>query len=128
MSPYVLFLLLHELELGSQDVYTVTGMLDLTGILSIQVPGSNMLNARAWMTATQPRLRPESGEQVDFFDVIRSGDLIAHHPYVSFVTTVDAFVEQAARDKDVLAIKISMYRTSGPERPIARAPKGAAQS
>jgi polyphosphate kinase len=128
MSPDVLFLLLHELELGSQDVYTVTGMLDLTGILSIQVPGSNVLNARSWMPATQPRLRPESGEQVDFFDVIRSGDLIAHHPYDSFVTSVEAFVEQAARDKDVLGIKISMYRTSGPESPIARALKSAAQS
>jgi len=128
MSPDVLFLLLHELELGSQDVYTVTGMLDLTGILSIQVHGSNMLNARAWMPATQPRLRPESGEQVDFFDVIRTGDLIAHHPYDSFVTSVEAFVEQAARDKDVLGIKISMYRTSGPESPIARALKSAAQS
>ncbi len=128
MSPDVLFLLLHELELGSQDVYTVTGMLDLTGILSIQVPGSNMLNAREWMPTTQPRLRPESGELVDFFEVIRNGDLIAHHPYDSFVTSVEAFVEQAARDKDVLGIKISMYRTSGPESPIARALKGAAQS
>jgi polyphosphate kinase len=128
MSPDVLFLLLHELELGSQDVYSVTGMLDLTGLLSIQVPGSNPLTARATMPATQARLRPDGSEQVDFFGVLRSGDLLVHHPYDSFVTSVEAFVEQAARDKDVLGIKISMYRTSGPESPIARALKIAAQA
>ena len=128
MSPDVLFLLLHELELGSQDVYTVTGMLDLTGILSIQVPGSNPPAARAWMPATQSRLRPDGAEQVDFFGVLRDGDLLAHHPYDSFVTSVESFVEQAARDKDVLAIKVAMYRTSGPESPIAIALKNAAQS
>jgi polyphosphate kinase len=128
MSPDVLFLLLHELELGSQDVYSVTGMLDLTGLLSIQVPGSNPLTARATMPATQARLRPDGSEQVDFFGVLRSGDLLVHHPYDSFVTSVEAFIEQAARDKDVLGIKISMYRTSGPESPIARALKIAAQA
>jgi polyphosphate kinase len=128
MTPDVLFLLLHELELGSQDVYSVTGMLDLTGLLSIQVPGINPLTARASMPATQPKLRPDGGEQVDFFGVLRGGDLLVHHPYDSFVTSVEAFVEQAARDKDVLGIKISMYRTSGPESPIARALKIAAQS
>jgi polyphosphate kinase len=128
MSPDVLFLLLHELELGSQDVYTVTGMLDLTGILSIQVPGSNVVTARTWMPATQPRLRPDGSELVDYFEVLRSGDVLVHHPYDSFGTSVEAFVEQAARNKDVLAIKISMYRTSGPESPIARALMSAAQS
>jgi polyphosphate kinase len=124
MSPDVLFLLLHELELGSEDVYTVGGMFDLTGLLSIHVPGTNP----AWMPATQPRLRLDSGEPADFFGVLRSGDLLVHHPYDSFVTSVEAFVEQAARDKDVLAIKIAMYRTSGPESPIACALKSAAQS
>ncbi len=128
MSPDVLFLLLHELELGSQDVYSVTGLLDLTSLLSIQVPGGNALTVRAWTPTTQPRLRPDDGEAVDFFAVIRAGDLLVHHPYDSFVTSVEAFVEQAARDKDVLGIKIAMYRTSGPESPIARALKTAAQS
>ena len=125
MSPDVLFLLLHELELGSEDVYTVTGMLDLTSLLSIHVPGAHP--ERPWMPATQPRLRPGSGEPVDFFGVLRSGDLLVHHPYDSFVTSVEAFVEQAARDKDVLAIKVAMYRTSGPESPIACALKSASQ-
>jgi polyphosphate kinase len=128
MSPDVLFLLLRELELGSEDVYSVTGMLDLTGLLSIQVPGANALPAGARMPATQPRLRPDGGEPVDFFEVIRGGDLLVHHPYDSFVTSVEAFIEEAARDKDVLGIKVTIYRTSGPESPIARALKNAAQS
>jgi len=128
MSSDVLALLLRELELGQQDVYTVSGMLDMTGLLSIQVPGSNQLPARMWMPATQPRLRPLSGDSVDFFEVIRDRDLLVHHPYDSFVTSVESFVEEAARDKDVLAIKVSMYRTSGPESPLARALKDAAQA
>jgi len=128
MSPDVLTLLLRELELGQQDVYTVSGMLDMTGLLSIHVPGSNQLPTRMWMPATQPRLRPLGGDSVDFFEVIRDRDLLVHHPYDSFVASVESFVEQAARDKDVLAIKVSMYRTSGPESPLARALKKAAQA
>ena len=126
MSPEVLFMLLHELELGSEDVFSVNGMLDLTSLLSIPVPSDNP--TRAWLPTTQPRLRPDGGELVDMFGVLRDGDLLVHHPYDSFVTSVEAFVEQAARDPDVLAIKVSMYRTSGPESPIARALKNAAQS
>lgn len=128
MSSDVLFLLLHELELGSQDVYSVTGMLDLTSLLSINVGGISSISSRMWIPATQPRLKPDGTEPVDFFGVIRGGDLLVHHPYDSFETSVEAFVEQAARDDDVLAIKIAMYRTSGPESPIARALKLAAQS
>jgi polyphosphate kinase len=126
MSHDVLFMLLHELELGSEDVYSVKGMLDLTSLLSIQVPNGNP--SRAFMPATQPRLRPDGGDLVDIFEVLRDGDLLVHHPYDSFVTSVEAFVEQAARDKDVLAIKVSMYRTSGPQSPIAQALKNAAQA
>jgi polyphosphate kinase len=126
MSPDVLLLLLRELELASNDVYSVTGMLDLTGLLSIPLPAGH--EARAWLPATQPRLRPDGGAPVDFFEVIGAGDLLVHHPYDSFMTSVEAFIEQAARDKDVLGIKVAMYRTSGPDSPMARALKTAAQS
>jgi polyphosphate kinase len=126
MSADVLFLLLRELELGSADVYPVTGMLDLTGLLSIHLPIGH--ESRNWLPSTQPRLRAEGGGPVDFFEVIRGGDLLVHHPYDSFVTSVEAFIEQAARDKDVLGIKVAMYRTSGPDSPMARALKDAAQS
>jgi polyphosphate kinase len=127
MSPEVLLLLKRELELGPQDVYSAAGMLDMTGLLSIQPRGGQMA-ADAWMPTTQPRLRPVGGEPVDFFDVIRDGDVLVHHPYDSFATSVEAFLEQASRDKDVLGIKIAMYRTSGPDSPIARALKRASQS
>jgi polyphosphate kinase len=126
MSPDVLVLLLRELELGSQDVYSVTGLLDLTSLLQIQVPGRAPASARPSMPATQARLRADDGEPVDFFAVIRGGDLLVHHPYDSFASSVEAFIEQAARDKDVLGIKIALYRTSGPESPIARALTAAA--
>ncbi|HVC75898.1 MAG TPA: polyphosphate kinase 1 [Candidatus Micrarchaeaceae archaeon] len=126
MSPDVLLLLRRELDLSLQDVYSATGLLDMTGLLSIHLRGQTA--AKVWMPTTQPRLRPIGGEPVDFFDVIRIGDVLVHHPYDSFATSVEAFLEQASRDKDVLGIKIAMYRTSGPDSPIARALKTAAQS
>jgi polyphosphate kinase len=126
MSPDVLLLLRRELDLSPQDVYVATGMLDMTGLLSIHIRGQ--MPANVWMPTTQPRLRPVGGEPVDFFEVIRDGDVLVHHPYDSFATSVEAFLEQASRDKDVLGIKIAMYRTSGPDSPIARALKRASQS
>jgi polyphosphate kinase len=128
MSPDVLVLLLRELDLGPQDVFAVTGMLDMTALLSISLPGRSPSSLRAWMPTTQPRLRPDGGGPVDFFEELRSSDLLVHHPYDSFVTSVEEFVEQASSDKDVLGIKVAMYRTSGPDSPIARALKKAAQS
>jgi polyphosphate kinase len=126
MSPDVLLLLRRELDLTPQDVYSTKGMLDMTGLLSIHLRGQAA--PQVWMPTTQPRLRPLGGEPVDFFDVIRDGDVLVHHPYDSFATSVEAFIEQASRDKDVLGIKIAMYRTSGPDSPIARALKRASQS
>jgi polyphosphate kinase len=128
MSPDVLLLLERELELGSDDVYTASGMLDMTGLLSIELPWSR-LAVTDWMPVTQPRLRGYTGEAAsDLFSVIREGDVLLHHPYDSFETSVEVFIEQAARDPDVLAIKLAMYRTSGPESPIALALKTAART
>ncbi len=128
MSPDVLSLLLTELELGLEDVYSVTGMIDMTGLLSIEMPGRSKPSAAAWRPATQPRLRVHAGESLDLFAVIRDGDVLVHHPYDSFVTSVEAFLEQASRDRDVLAIKLALYRSSGPESSLAAALKSAAQS
>lgn len=128
MSPDVLFLLLRELELGSEDVYTIKGMLDLTGLLSIDWHGRNRQAAGPWLPATQPRLRGYTGEPVDLFAVIRDQDVLVHHPYDSFATSVEAFIEQSSRDPDVLAIKLALYRTSGPESSLALALKTAART
>ncbi len=61
---------------------------------------------------TQPRLQDEDGEAPDLFEVIKAGDVLVHHPYDSFSTSVERFVAQAAADPDVLAIKMTVYRTS----------------
>ena len=74
--------------------------------------GFNELRYPAWTPVTQPRLQGDEGEPADVFSVIRQGDVLVHHPYDSFVTSVQRFVDQAVDDPDVLAIKMTVYRTS----------------
>jgi polyphosphate kinase len=79
-----------------------------------------------WHPRTQPRLRSQDGEPRDMFAVIRSADVLVHHPYDDFATSVESFVEQAVEDPDVLAIKQTLYRTSG-DTPIVPALMRAAE-
>jgi len=122
MSPEVLELLTRELELQPTDVYHADGLLDLGSLhsLSTQLDRPD-LREEPWTPTTQPRLRGLGAEVPDLFAVMRSGDLLAHHPYDSFATSVEAFIDHAASDPDVLAIKQTLYRTSGPASPIVRA-------
>jgi polyphosphate kinase len=122
MSPEVLELLTRELELQPTDVYHADGLLDLGSLhmLSLQLDRPD-LREEPWTPTTQPRLRGLGAEVPDLFEVMRSGDLLAHHPYDSFATSVEAFIDHAASDPDVLAIKQTLYRTSGPASPIVRA-------
>jgi polyphosphate kinase len=97
-------------------------LLDLGSLhmLSLQLDRPD-LREEPWTPTTQPRLRGLGAEVPDLFAVMRSGDLLAHHPYDSFATSVEAFIDHAASDPDVLAIKQTLYRTSGPASPIVRA-------
>ncbi len=109
-------LLQRGLELESSDVYEIRGMLDLRGLESIADLDIPELQPEPWSPVTPPRLvqrDEEEDEGVDFFARIREGDILLHHPYESFVNSVQRFIQQAAEDPDVLTIKMTLYRTSG---------------
>jgi polyphosphate kinase len=121
MSPEVLELLTRELELQPSDVYQTDGLLDLGSLHALSRLDRPDLKEEPWTPTTQPRLRGIAAEVPDLFAVLRAGDVLAHHPYDSFATSVEAFIDHAASDPDVLAIKQTLYRTSGPASPIVRA-------
>ncbi|HEY8199327.1 MAG TPA: polyphosphate kinase, partial [Candidatus Limnocylindrales bacterium] len=102
------------LGIGPEDVYEISGMLDLRAldtIADLEIP--ELLRA-PWHPVVPARLLPhDEDEEADVFAAIRAGDLLVHHPYESFVGSVQRFVEQAASDPDVLTIKMTLYRTSG---------------
>ena len=121
MSPEVLELLTRELELQPADVYQIDGLLDMGSLSSLIQLDRPDLKEEPWTPTTQPRLRGIAAEVPDLFAVLRAGDILAHHPYDSFATSVEAFIDHASGDPDVLAIKQTLYRTSGPASPIVRA-------
>ena len=105
--------LVDALRLQELEVYEAAGLLDL-GDLSriVDLPGHSELRFPPWTPVTQPRLQGEDDEPVDVFAQIRQRDILVHHPYDSFASSVERFVEQAVADPDVLAIKQTVYRTS----------------
>jgi polyphosphate kinase len=120
MSPEVLELLRRELDLQEQEVFVMPGLLDLTSLWALVALDRPELKDEPWVPVTQPRLSDGDGAP-SIFRVLRSGDVLVHHPYDSFTSSVEAFVEQAAHDPTVLAIKQTLYRTSTQESPIIRA-------
>jgi polyphosphate kinase len=97
----------------ARDVYEVPGLLDLNDLWQIvNLPGRRSLRAKPWTPVTQPRLQGQDGDACDLLAEIGKGDILVHHPYDSFNTSVERFVEQAVADPDVLAIKQTVYRTS----------------
>ena len=129
MSDEVLELLTSELEIGPDEVYRVEGPLDLGGLWGLYRLDRPELRDEPYEAVTQPRLRADGeGTPVDIFKTIREGDVLFHLPYESFATSVEAFIEQAAGDPDVLTIKQTLYRTSGGESPIVRALIAAAEA
>jgi len=112
-SDEVRTLLQRELDLEDDDVFVEARPLDMTGlwgICSLDLPD---LKDPVWTPVTQSRLASEDDTPVSFFRELRRGDVLLHHPYESFSTSVEEFVRQAARDPKVLAIKLTLYRTSG---------------
>jgi polyphosphate kinase len=120
MSDEILRLLVRELELSPADVYRVDGLLDPTCLWQLYDLNRPDLKDKAWVGTTQPRLSEGPTGRPDFFRVLKERDVFVHHPYDSFATSVEAFIDQAARDPRVLAIKQTLYRTSGPEGGIIR--------
>jgi polyphosphate kinase len=122
-------MLMQELELKDSDVYEVEGLLGLKDLMSFMELPLPELKDPVWTPQVPPRLRSASGEEdvEDLFSVIRSSDLLVHHPYHAFSATVLRFITEAANDPQVLAIKMTLYRTSG-DSPIANALISAAEN
>ncbi len=113
MNPKLRIQLIEALRLEDREVYDVDGLIDLVDLTAVaDLPGHTELRYSPWTPVTQPRLQGEDDEPVDIFAAIRQGDILVHHPYDSFATSVERFVEQAVADPDVLAIKHTVYRTS----------------
>ena len=128
IDPYVLDLLVRELNISESEVYPLPGPLDLTGLFAIAGLDHPELKYPAFVASTARGLSDvESASQPDIFAAVRERDVLLHHPYDSFSTSVTAFLEQAANDPQVLAIKQTLYRTSG-DSPIVDALIDAAES
>ena len=130
MPAHVRSLLLEELELREEDVYALEGPIDLAGLWGIADLERPDLKYARWQPRSPRELTPRSEEaRVDVFSRLRESDVLVHHPYDAFETSVQAFLEQAAEDPDVLAIKHTLYRTtSSPENSIVGTLVRAAES
>ncbi len=121
MDPHVLELLVRELGIEEQEVVAIPGPLDLTGLMAVSGVDRPELDYPAFVPRRHPDLSEvESADEVDILAAMRQRDVLLHHPYDSFSTSVQAFLEQAAADPHVLAIKQTLYRTSG-DSPIVDA-------
>jgi polyphosphate kinase len=114
-------LLQRELGVADDDTYQITGLLGCEDLVELADLDRRRLRWRPWHPVAHPRLpHTATGNPPDIFAEIREGDLLVHHPYESFSLSVERFLVQAAEDPDVLAIKQTLYRTSG-ESPIVNA-------
>ncbi|MGN6252645.1 MAG: RNA degradosome polyphosphate kinase [Marmoricola sp.] len=128
IDAHVLALLVSELGIGTEEVVRLPGPLDLSGLHGIADLDREDLKYDAFLPATHPSLAPvESASPVDVFKALGRGDVLLHHPYDSFSTSVQRFLEQAAADPHVLAIKQTLYRTSG-DSPVVEALVDAAEA
>lgn len=115
----VIELLHSELDIGDSETYLDTGflaMVDLMELVDLDRPELKFAEVAPVVPA---RLASVDGNDVDFFAELRLGDILVHHPYESFTSSVQEFIRQAAEDPDVVAIKMTLYRTSS-DSPIVQ--------
>ena len=128
IDDHVLDLLTRELQISSGEVYRVPAPLDLRGLFLVGDLERSDLKYEPFVPLTASDLSPtESSKPGDILAAVRAKDVLLHHPYHSFSTSVQAFIEQAAADPRVLAIKQTLYRTSG-DSPIVDALIDAAEA
>jgi polyphosphate kinase len=119
-STEVKDLLIRELDLRPEDVYEMAGLLDYNALWEIHSLDRPELKDEPFSPVTPGRLVDADGEVVDIFAAIAHEEIFVHHPYESFAMSTEAFVKQAAKDPKVLAIKQTLYRTSG-DSPVVTA-------
>ena len=128
MDDLTLDLLIDELDITAQEVYRLPGLLDLRALFDLGRIDRPDLRYPPHVPTTAVAFQPaEQNGRADLFRAIRKSDVLVHHPYESFATSVQAFLEQAAKDPHVLAIKQTLYRTSG-DSPIVQALIDAAEA
>ncbi|MGG6294121.1 polyphosphate kinase 1 [Leptolyngbya sp. AN02str] len=134
MPSSIRHMLVEEMELTDGDIYEVEGLLNLKDLFALTGLPLPEQRDRPFTSTIPPRLRSPLDDPnlppvtpVDMFSVIRQGDLLVHHPYESFSASVEQFITQAAHDPHVLAIKMTLYRTSG-DSPIVNALIAAAEN
>jgi polyphosphate kinase len=121
-------ILREELSLDENDVYVSNSMLGLDDLWDLAELDRPDLVWEPWTPVTQARLQPAAAGRTDIFSVLRDGDVLVHHPYDAFTSSVALFVDQASRDRQVLAIKQTLYRTSERDSAIIKALVRAAEA
>jgi polyphosphate kinase len=129
--------LMEELEIKEEDVYEIEGILGLSDLFSLASLPIPQFKDEPWspiippsftgITLKQEQEQADSEEGEDIFSLIRKKDILVHHPYHSFASTVQQLITQAAYDPNVLAIKMTVYRTSG-DSPIVKGLIAAAEN
>jgi polyphosphate kinase len=113
MDPDMRDYLIEQLAVDESQVVDVSGMLDLEDLWAIyEVDGLRELRDEPWTPVTLPVFADSDDGRGDVMAAMRAGDILVHHPYDSFAASVERFVQQAVQDPDVLAIKMTVYRTS----------------
>ena len=113
-------MLIEALDVDLRQVFAIRPPLDLSGLGVLTKVGRPDLRFSPWQPQVPGRLTADDDKPVDMFAEIRKADILVHHPYESFTASVERFVEQAVADPNVLAIKHTIYRTSG-DAPIVPA-------